>query len=206
MVDAAECAVVDDALEPGGIGGDPGDGVEGGGGFAAGGGDPVGVEDDAAVAVGGAHGDEHELEAPGGLAGAFEVQPGVGFEPWGADLAGLLVEDPSIGLGPKQRRDDLAVGVEHPRQVRPGPRSGAVGVKEPEGMGLVDGAATVDVVEFGEHGGVGEPGGAPVEVMPAAHRIRREPPVGIVGELVADQGAELVPHDRMRKFGFDAAG
>ena len=58
-----------------------------GGGLAAGGGDPVGVEDDAAVSVGGAHGDEHELEAPCGLAGAFEVQRRVLL---GAELAQAL--------------------------------------------------------------------------------------------------------------------
>jgi hypothetical protein len=83
VVDAAESAVLVDALEPRSIGGDAGDGVESGGGFASGGGDPVGAEDDSSVAVGGAHGDEHELEAPGGLAGALEVQASVGFEPWG---------------------------------------------------------------------------------------------------------------------------
>jgi hypothetical protein len=71
---AAEGAVVDHTLQPWGVGGDAGDGVHGGGGFAAGGGDPVGVEDDPPVDVGAAHGNEDEFESPCCLAGAFEVQ------------------------------------------------------------------------------------------------------------------------------------
>ena len=40
----------------------------------------------------GAGGDDHPFGAPRGLAGAFEVQPGIGFGTCGADLAGGLVE------------------------------------------------------------------------------------------------------------------
>ena len=79
VVDAAQRGVVDDALRAGQEGSDAFEAVHGGGGFAAGFGDPVDVEDDAAVGVVGAGGDEHELGAPGGLAGAFEVQAGVVF-------------------------------------------------------------------------------------------------------------------------------
>jgi hypothetical protein len=111
---AAEGAVVDHTLQPWGVGGDAGDGVHGGGGFASGGGDPVGVEDDPPVDVGGAHGDDHELESPCGLTGAFEVQAGVGFEPWGADLTGAPIRNPGFGSVFEQWGHDFAVGVHHP--------------------------------------------------------------------------------------------
>ena len=90
VVDAAEGGVVDDALGAGARGCESAEAVHGGGGFAAGGGDPVDVEDDAAVDVLGADGDEDALGAPGGLAGAFEVQAGVGFGAGRPELAGRL--------------------------------------------------------------------------------------------------------------------
>ena len=79
VVHAAECGVVDDALRAGDVGCEAGEAVHRGVGFAAVGGDPVDVEDDATVDVGVAGGDEDELDAPGGLAVAFEVEFGVGF-------------------------------------------------------------------------------------------------------------------------------
>ncbi len=74
VVDAAQCGVVDDALRAGDVGCEAGEAVDGGAGFAAGGGDPFDVEDDPAVDLVGAGGDEDELGAPRGVAVAFEVE------------------------------------------------------------------------------------------------------------------------------------
>ena len=121
VVDAAQGGVVDDALGAGEVWREAGEAVDGAAGFAAGGGDPVDVEDDAAVAVVGAGGDEDELGAPGGVAVAFEVQRRVGFDAGGAEFAGRAVDARVAGLGFEQGGDDLAVGVEHAAEVGMGP-------------------------------------------------------------------------------------
>ena len=94
------------------------EGVDCGAGFAAGSWDPLGVEDDAAVDVFGAGGDEDELGAPGGFAGAFEVQAGVGFAAFGEDLAGVFVDPGVVGFGAVEGGDDFAVGVDHAIKMR----------------------------------------------------------------------------------------
>ena len=136
VVHAAQRGVVDDALGAVDEGCEAGEAVHRGAGFAAGVGDPFDVEDDAAVRVGGAGGDEHELDAPGDLAVAFDVQPAVGIGADGTDLAGRRVDAGVAGPGPEQGSDDLAVGVEHARQVGMGPRAGTVRVEESELAGL----------------------------------------------------------------------
>ena len=141
VVGAAQGGVVDDALGAGDEGCEAGEEVEGGAGFAAGGGDPVDVEDDAAVAVVAAYGGEDEFGAPGGVAVAFEMQAGVGFVTQRGDLAGGAVDALVAGLGPIQRGDDFAVGVEQSGRVGMGPGAGPVGVEEPEFSGLLGGDA-----------------------------------------------------------------
>ena len=126
VVHAAQRGVVDDALRAGHVGCEAGEAVDGSAGFAAGGGDPFDVEDDPAVHVGRAGGDEDELGAPGGVAVAFEVERGVGFVARRKDLAGLAVDATVVGLGLEEGSDDLAVGMEHPAEVGMGPRAGAV--------------------------------------------------------------------------------
>ena len=86
MVDAAQGGVVDDAVGAVDEGREAGEAVHGGAGFAAGRGDPFDVEDDAAVHVVGAGGDEDELGAPGDLAVAFDVESTVGVSASGDDL------------------------------------------------------------------------------------------------------------------------
>jgi len=77
VVDTAEGGVVDDALSAGDVGCEAGEAVDGGAGFAARGGDPVDIENDAAMTVFGARGDEHKLGSPSGVAIPFEVQRSV---------------------------------------------------------------------------------------------------------------------------------
>lgn len=95
--------VVDDPLGAGALRCELGEGAHGGGGFAAGAGHPVDVEDDAAVDVGGAHGDDDELGAPDHLAGALDVQFAVRFWSTGAQLSGLAVELRVAGPGARKR-------------------------------------------------------------------------------------------------------
>ena len=144
VVDAAERGVVDDALCAGDVGCEAGEAVDGAAGFAAGGGDPFDVEDDPAVDVVGAGGDEDELGAPRGVAVAFEMHRRVGFVAGGEEFAGGAVEASVAGLGFEERCDDLAVGVEHATQIGMGPRTGPVRVEEPELAGLVGGELPVE--------------------------------------------------------------
>ena len=159
-----------------------------------------------AVHVGRAGGDEDELGAPGGVAVAFEVERGVGFVARRKDLAGLAVHATIVGLGLEEGSDDLAVGMDHPAEVGMGPRAGTVGVEEPERAGLFGGEFAVRVGERGEDGRVGEVAVAGVEVVVATHRPHREVQVGPVREPLPDSGADQVPDDGVREFGFDASG
>ena len=206
MVHAAECGVVDDALRAVDVGCEAGEAVHRGAGFAAGVGDPFDVEDDAAVDVGGAGGDEDELDAPGHFAVAFDVESAVGFVAHGSDLAGVSVELGVAGPGPEQGSDDFAVGVQHPREVGMGPRAGTVRVEESEFAGLAGGEFAVQAGERGEDVGVGEVAVAGVEIVVAAHRRCGQPPGRVFGEPSADPVAQDAPHSGVGEFGFDLAG
>ena len=154
VVHAAECGVVDDALRARDVGCEAGEAVDGAAGFAAGGGDPFDVEDDAAVDLVGARGDEHELGAPRGVAVAFEMDRGVGLVAGGEEFAGGAVEALVAGLRPEERCDDLAVRVEHATQVGMRPRAWPVGIEESELAGLSRGEAPVEIRQRGEDLGV----------------------------------------------------
>src|SRR5258708_4466393 len=80
-----------------------------------------------------------------------------------------------------------------------------VGIEQPELAGLVGSQPAVELRERGEDVGVGEVAVAGVEVVVAAHRPLREVKVTTAGEAAADGPANQVPHQRMRKFRFDAA-
>src|SRR5439155_14029592 len=118
VVSAAECGVVDDALRAGKERSESLEAAHRGGGFTARFRYPVDVEDDAAVRVFGTRGDEHEFGAPGDLAVTFEMQAGIAFSAPHEDFAGGLVDAGVARLRAVERRNDLAVGVDHAAQVR----------------------------------------------------------------------------------------
>ena len=66
----------------------------------------------------GAGGDEHELGAPRGFAGAFEMQARVEVRRVSGGSHRLCVGAGVVGFGAVERRDDFAVGVEHPVEMR----------------------------------------------------------------------------------------
>ena len=76
--------------------------------------DPRRVEDDAASGVCAAGGDNDELGAPGGFAGAFPVQACIRLGSCRSDLTGSAVDDCFTWFGFEQWCDDLAVRVQHP--------------------------------------------------------------------------------------------
>jgi len=80
-----------------------------------------------------------------GLADAFEVEAAVGLGAGDSDLPGGLVNDGVAGLGAKQWGEDLAVGMEHPGEVRVRPGARTIGVEQTEDAGGVDGGALVDL-------------------------------------------------------------
>jgi hypothetical protein len=108
VVHSAQCGVVDDALSAGHVGCGAREAVDSSAGFAARGWGPFDIENDATVHVGSTGGDEDELGSPGGVAVAFEVERGVGFERRRKDLAGLAVDPAIVGLGLEEGSDDLA--------------------------------------------------------------------------------------------------
>ena len=117
VMHAAQGGVVDDTLRAVDEWCEAGEAGHGGAGFGAGGGDPFDVEDDPAVHVGGARGDEDELGSPGHLAVSLDMEATVGIGAQHAELTGLGVEVGVAGPRPKQGSDDFAVGVQHPRQI-----------------------------------------------------------------------------------------
>ena len=101
VVDAAQRGVVDDALRAGDEGCEAGEAVA-----SAVRASPPGVGTHSTSRMMrpwtsvGAGGDEHELDAPGGLAVAFEVQAGVGIGARRADLAGRACRGGCRRAGP----------------------------------------------------------------------------------------------------------
>jgi hypothetical protein len=150
-----------------------------------------------------ADGGDDVLAAPHRFAGALHVERGVGVGSWVADLTGVFVDDLVAGLGPEQWCDDLAVGVDDPVEIRMRPRAATVGVEQADLDCLVVRPIPGGSRESIEHRRVGEVSGAPVEIVVASHRSRWEPPLGFVREAMADQGADSVPYEWMREFGFD---
>ena len=80
VVHAPEGGVIDDGLGARGERRGPFQAAHRRGGFAAGLGHEVDIEDHPAPFVFGPAGDQHPFGAPGGLAGALEMQPTVGLE------------------------------------------------------------------------------------------------------------------------------
>jgi hypothetical protein len=72
------------------------------------------VDDVATVRVWMAGGDEDVLRAPDHLPCSLDMKCRVVFGTWVVDLAGALVDLLVARLRFEQRRDDLAVGVQHP--------------------------------------------------------------------------------------------
>ena len=140
MVHAAQGGVVDDALGAGDEWCEAGEAAHRGAGFAAGGGDPFDVEDDAAVDVGGAGGDEDELGCPRRSRRRLRRAAQRRVRRASGRISPVVrVELGVAGPGAEEGSDDLAVGVEHPRQVGMGPRPGTVRVEEAEFAGLAGG-------------------------------------------------------------------
>ena len=100
VVHAAQGGVVDDSLRAPNQRCEAGEAAHRGAGLAAGRRDPLDVENDAAVHVGGTGGDEHELDAPGHLTGAFDVQPTIWIGAQRAQFTGRRVELGVAGPGP----------------------------------------------------------------------------------------------------------
>lgn len=182
--------VVDHALRAGQEGSELPEAVHGRGGFAAGAGDPADVENDAAVGVVGAGGDEHELGAPGGLAGAFEMQAGVGLGAAGEDLASGFVDAGVAVFGAVERRDHFPVRMHHPVERRMRPRPRAVRVAQAKFFRLMSSKFTMPVSQLFEEPGDRQDAFAGVEVVMPSHRDRRQMHVGVF----RDGGAEVVPH------------
>ena len=203
MVNAAECGVVDDALRAFDVRCETREAVHCGVGFAAGRGNPLDVQDDAAVWIGAARGDEDELDAPCGLAGAFEVEATIGFGAHGAQLAGGLVESCGAGLGAVEGSDDLAVRVQEPRRIGVRPRARSIRVEQAELSGLAARNHRVLCDESAEGLGVGEVAVAAVAVVVASHRLLRQPLGLIARVLLPHESTDEIPDDRMREFGFD---
>jgi hypothetical protein len=175
-------------------------------GFGSGLGHPFDVENDPSVDVLGPTGDEDPFGAPRGLAGALEVQPGIMLSPDRAEFAGLLVELGVTRVSFEQWRHDLAVSMDHPRQVRVGPGPRPLSIEEADLAGLLGGGPlAMESAKPVEDLGPGEPRSPPVEVMVASHRLGRQPLVGVVGELRGDELTEMRPHDGMGEFGVDFA-
>jgi hypothetical protein len=103
VVHAPEGGVVDDALRSGGERRGAFEAGHGDGGLGSRSVDVVDVEDHAGALPFAARGDEDELGAPGGLAGAFEVQGSVRLEAQRVELAGCSVEALIAGLSLEQR-------------------------------------------------------------------------------------------------------
>ena len=98
----------------------------------------------------------------------------VGLVARGEQFASGAVEALVAGLCFEERRDDLAVRVEHATQIRMRPRSRPIGIEEPELAGLVCGELPLETREVGEDFGVGEVPVAGVEVVVATHRPLRQ--------------------------------
>src|SRR5438552_2291084 len=172
-MDAAERGVVNDALRAGYEWCEAREAFDRGFRFAAMVWDPGDVEDDAAMHVGVARRDEHELGTPRRFAVALEMQRGVSFEPSGPDLASLPIDGRVAPRCFEEWRDDFAVGVEHAGEVGMRPRSRTVGVEESEFAGLCGGDLTVQGCELVEDGGFGEVAVSAVLVVVAADRLFR---------------------------------
>ena len=161
-----------------------GEAADRGVGFTAGTRDPFDIKDYAAVHFGAAGRNEDEFDAPRGLAVAFDMQAGVGFVTPRAQLAGGRVEVSVAGFGGKERGDDLAVGVEHSRQVRVGPGAGAIGVDETKFAGLAGGDLAVGPGQLGDHGRVGQVAVAGIQIMMTSHRRVGEPLGGVAAKAL----------------------
>ena len=199
VVDAAERGVVDDALGSGEEWDESFHRFDGDGGFAALVGDGGDVEDDPVAELVAAGGHDHPLGSPRELAGALEVEVGVGLGSHGSELAGGLVELRVAGAGLEQRGDDLAVAVDQPGAVRVRPRPFAVGVEDPDLERLGGGEVPVDLVETGQHVGIGQVRVPVVEIVVSPHRLHPDVHPAVGPEPVADHP----PHRGVRDLRLD---
>ena len=156
----------------------------------------------------GARGDEHELGAPGGFAVAFEVECRRRVRARRAKISPVVVSRRvSPGWARKRGVMTLPSAWSMRDEVGVGPRAGPVGVEESELAGLVGGELAVTSRERGEDVGIGEVAVAGVEVVVAAHRLRRAATAsarsGTGARIVL---ADRVPDERVGEFGFDLAG
>jgi len=163
----------------------------------------VDVEDDPPPNVGGAGGDEHELGAPGGLAGSFPVNPGVGLGSPGEDLAGGFVDAGVSRPCLEEWGDDLAVGLEHAGQVRVGPRTRAGGVQKAELAGVSGSEFPVTLAERGKDLGLAEMVATAVQVMVTSHRLSGQVSVRAVRVVTPGVMADELPDERVSELRFD---
>jgi len=121
VVDPSKGGVIDHPLGTRHVGRESPKAVHGCACLSPGFGNPLNIKDHAGALLGGTGGHDHELGAPGRLAGALEVKGAVTVVAQLFDLTGGLVGAGLPWLGPKQRGDDLAVCIEHARQMGMGP-------------------------------------------------------------------------------------
>ena len=206
MVHAAQGSVVDDALGAGDKGREASEAVHGGAGFAAGARDPVDVEDDASVRVGGTGGDEDELGAPGDFAVAFDVK------------AHRRDRARKERISPVRRSTRSSVGSARNSGVTTLPsawsireRSGWVQEPAPSGSRSPSSracraASSREAGERSEHVGVSQVPVPRIEIVVATHRRRRQPPGRISREPSPDAVADQTPDRGVGELGFDLAG